>query len=88
MMEKVEESLATGTIVAIRGGVVDVDFTGKVPRINALVHAGGIAMEVASLVGDGVVRCIALGPVRGLGLGVRVSASGAGIEVPVGEAAR
>ena len=85
-MEKVEESLATGTIVAIRGGVVDVDFTGKVPRINALVHAGGIAMEVASLVGDGVVRCIALGPVRGLGLGVRVSASGAGIEVPVGEA--
>lgn len=85
-MDKVEESLATGTIVAIRGGVVDVDFTGKVPRINALVHAGGIAMEVASLVGDGVVRCIALGPVRGLGLGVRVSASGAGIEVPVGEA--
>jgi len=85
-MDKVEESLATGTIVAIRGGVVDVDFTGKVPRINALVHAGGIALEVASLVGDGVVRCIALGPVRGLGLGVRVSASGAGIEVPVGEA--
>ncbi len=86
MMNKVEESLATGTIVAIRGGVVDVDFTGKVPRINALVHAGGIALEVASLVGDGVVRCIALGPVRGLGLGVRVSASGAGIEVPVGDA--
>ena len=86
MINKVEESLATGTIVAIRGGVVDVDFTGKVPRINALVHAGGIALEVASLVGDGVVRCIALGPVRGLGLGVRVSASGAGIEVPVGDA--
>ena len=86
MMDEVEESLATGTIVAIRGGVVDVAFARNVPRINALVHAGGIAMEVASLVGDGVVRCIALGPVRGLGLGVRVSASGAGIEVPVGEA--
>jgi len=85
-MDKVEESLATGTIVAIRGGVVDVAFAKNVPRINALVHAGGIALEVASLVGDGVVRCIALGPVRGLGLGVRVSASGAGIEVPVGEA--
>ncbi len=85
-MDKVEENLAAGTIVAIRGGVVDVAFTGKVPRINALVHAGGVALEVASLVGDGVVRCIALGPVRGLGLGVRVSASGAGIEVPVGEA--
>jgi len=85
-MDKAEENLAAGTIVAIRGGVVDVAFTGKVPRINALVHAGGVALEVASLVGDGVVRCIALGPVRGLGLGVRVSASGAGIEVPVGEA--
>jgi len=85
-MDEVEESLATGTIVAIRGGVVDVAFARNVPRINALVHAGGIALEVASLVGDGVVRCIALGPVRGLGLGVRVSASGAGIEVPVGDA--
>ncbi|MGB5212428.1 MAG: F0F1 ATP synthase subunit beta [Anderseniella sp.] len=85
-MDKVEENLAAGTIVAIRGGVVDVAFASNVPRINALVHAGGVALEVASLVGDGVVRCIALGPVRGLGLGVRVSASGAGIEVPVGEA--
>lgn len=75
-----------GTVVAIRGGVVDIDFAGNAPRINALVHAGGVAMEVASLVGDGVVRCIALGPVRGLGLGVPASASGAGIEVPVGEA--
>ena len=85
-MDKVEEYLAAGTIVAIRGGVVVVAFASNVPRINALVHAGGVALEVASLVGDGVVRCIALGPVRGLGLGVRVSASGAGIEVPVGEA--
>ena len=86
MMDKVEEPLAPGTIVAIRGGVVDVAFARNVPRINTLVHAGGIALEVASLVGDGVVRCIALGPVRGLGLGVHVSATGAGIEVPVGEA--
>ncbi len=75
-----------GTVVAVRGGVVDVAFTGKAPRINDLVHAGGVAMVVASLVGEGVVRCIALGPVRGLGLGVDVTASGAGIEVPVGEA--
>jgi F-type H+-transporting ATPase subunit beta len=77
---------ASGTVVAIRGGVVDVAFSGTVPRINALVHAGDVALEVASLVGDGVVRCMALGPVRGLGLGAHVSSTGAGIKVPVGDA--
>ncbi|WP_340110592.1 F0F1 ATP synthase subunit beta [Pikeienuella sp. HZG-20] len=86
MKDRAETGEGAGTVVAIRGGVVDVAFTGGVPRINALVRASDVAMEVASLIGDGVVRCIALGPVRGLGLGVPVSASGAGIEVPVGEA--
>ena len=75
-----------GTVVAIRGGVVDVAFAGVVPRIHAHLKVGGISLEVASLVGGGVVRCIALGPVRGLGLGAEVSATGKGIEVPVGEA--
>lgn len=37
-----------GTIVAIRGGVVDVAFAEAVPRIHALIVAGGVAMEVAS----------------------------------------
>src|SRR5699024_7762816 len=45
-----------------------------------------VALEVASLISHGVVQCIALGSVRGLGLGTHVSTSGAGIEVPVGEA--
>lgn len=62
-----------GTIVAIRGGVVDVAFAEAVPRIHALIVAGGVAMEVASIVGEGVVRCIALGPTRGLGLGTRAT---------------
>ncbi|MDD9717384.1 F0F1 ATP synthase subunit beta [Dinoroseobacter sp. PD6] len=74
-----------GTIVAIRGGVVDVAFAETVPRIHALIAAGGVAMEVASIVGEGVVRCIALGPTRGLGLGTRAMGTRAGIEVPVGE---
>nr|WP_280985183.1 F0F1 ATP synthase subunit beta [Dinoroseobacter shibae] len=74
-----------GTIVAIRGGVVDVAFAEAVPRIHALIVAGGVAMEVASIVGEGVVRCIALGPTRGLGLGTRATGTRAGIEVPVGE---
>jgi len=40
---------------------------------------------VASIAGDGVVRCIALGPVRGLGLGVAATSTGKAVEVPVGE---
>jgi F-type H+-transporting ATPase subunit beta len=86
MTRPTEDARDLGTIVAIRGGVVDVAFEADVPQINALLQADGVAMEVASLVGDGVVRCIALGPVRGLGLGLRVTANAAGITVPVGEA--
>jgi len=79
------QQLAEGTIVAIRGGVVDVAFSAPVPRVHALVRAGSVAMEVAALLENGVVRCIALGSTRGLGLGMRASSTGGGIEVPVGE---
>ena len=83
--DTVDQTATGGTIVAIRGGVVDVAFSGTVPRIHARVQAGDLVMEVAIIVGDGVVRCIALGPVRGLGLGAVVTATGEGILVPVGE---
>ena len=75
-----------GSIVAIRGSVVDAAFAGTVPRIHDLLRVGDVALEVASLADNGVVRCIALGTVRGLGLGARVHATGAPIEVPVGDA--
>ncbi|WP_411572489.1 F0F1 ATP synthase subunit beta [Tropicimonas sp. TH_r6] len=80
------ETVRGGRIVAIRGGVVDIAFDGEVPRIHDLLHAGKVALEVASLAEDGVVRAMALAPVRGLGLGMRVVATGHQIEVPVGEA--
>ncbi|WP_050524870.1 F0F1 ATP synthase subunit beta [Pseudorhodobacter wandonensis] len=75
-----------GRICAIRGGVVDVAFDGVVPRIHDLLFAGKVALEVTGLVGRGVVRAMALAPVRGLGLGMAVSATGGPIKVPVGEA--
>jgi F-type H+/Na+-transporting ATPase subunit beta len=75
-----------GRIVAIRGGVVDVAFDGAVPRIHDLLYAGDIALEVAGLIGHGKVRAMAMAPVRGLGLGMTVTATGGPIKVPVGDA--
>ena len=75
-----------GRIAAIRGGVVDVAFDGPVPQIHDLLFAGTVALEVAALVGEGLVRAIAMAPVRGLGLGMAVKATGSPIMVPVGEA--
>ncbi len=75
-----------GYITAIRGGIVDVAFEGRVPRIHDLLFAGRIALEVTALIGDGSVRAMALAPVRGLGLGVKVTATGGPITVPVGDA--
>lgn len=78
--------IAEGRVTQIRGGVVDVVFSGQTPRIQDLLYAGDLALEVASLLDQGTVRCIALAPVRGLGLGMAVRATGAPIQVPVGEA--
>jgi len=75
-----------GEVVGIRGGVVDVLFPQDSPRIHDLLYAGNLAMEVTSLLESGAVRCMALAPVRGLGLGVSVRATGAPIQVPVGDA--
>jgi F-type H+-transporting ATPase subunit beta len=78
----------TGEIVAIRGGVIDVRFDGVAPRIHELLRAGDLGIEVAALVGGGVVRGMALGPVQGLGLGMTAIATGGPIETPVGDAVR
>lgn len=75
-----------GHIAAIRGGVVDVAFAGAVPRIHDLLFAGEVALEVSALIGQGLVRAMAMAPVRGLGLGMKVVATGGPIRVPVGEA--
>ncbi|WP_245707926.1 F0F1 ATP synthase subunit beta [Celeribacter baekdonensis] len=74
-----------GHIAAIRGGVVDVAFDGDVPHIHDLLYAGDVALEVAALIGDGLVRAMALAPVRGLGLGMAVRNTGGPITVPVGD---
>lgn len=80
-----QATAAEGSIVAIRGGVVDAFFPDPVPRIHDLLYAGDVGLEVSSLIGDGIVRTMALAPVRGLGLGSPVVTTGAPIKVPVGD---
>ena len=85
MIQK-SEQVPTGTVVGIRGDVVDVRFEAGAPRIQDLLWAGSLPLQVALLLEPATVRCIALAPVRGLGLGEPVVATGGPIEVPVGEA--
>ena len=80
--------MSAGSIVQIIGAVIDAEFPrDAMPRIfNALnVDDTGIVLEVQQQLGDGVVRCIALGSTDGLKRGLSVSDTGAAISVPVGE---
>lgn len=82
-----------GTIVAVIGVVVDVQFQdGNLPAIfDALLVQSGTqkgnktVLEVASHLGDGRIRAVALGPTDGLRRGDEVTATGAPIRVPVGK---
>jgi len=83
--------MKSGKVIAVRGVVVDIQFDPKeTPRIyDALVlndkKIGSLTFEVEALMGDGVVRAVALGNVFGLRRGVEVSNTGASITVPVGK---
>jgi F-type H+-transporting ATPase subunit beta len=79
--------MSAGSIVEVIGAVVDVEFArDAMPKIfNALnVDGTDIVLEVQQQLGDGVVRCIALGSTDGLKRGLSVSNTGAAISVPVG----
>jgi F-type H+/Na+-transporting ATPase subunit beta len=84
-----------GTIVQCIGAVVDIEFPREgMPKVyDALVleDAGdssfaerGLTFEVEQQLGDGVVRCIALGSSDGLRRGMKIRSTGAPISVPVG----
>jgi F-type H+/Na+-transporting ATPase subunit beta len=84
-----------GTIVQCIGAVTDIEFPREaLPKVyDALMledtgDAGlaekGLTFEVEQQLGDGVVRCIALGSSDGLRRGMKVVSTGAPISVPVG----
>ncbi len=89
--------MSTGNIVQCIGAVVDIQFPrDALPKIYealTLQDDGqksfaepGLTFEVEQQLGDGVVRCIAMGSSDGLRRGMKVKGTGAPISVPVGAA--
>ena len=88
-------SQATGRIVQCIGAVVDIEFPREaMPKVYDALKLSeeasgglvedGLTLEVEQQLGDGVVRCIALGATDGLRRGMKVHGTGAPISVPVG----
>jgi F-type H+-transporting ATPase subunit beta len=81
--------MSSGKVVEIIGAVVDVQFPrGEMPKVyEALkIEEVGLTLEVEQQLGDGIVRCIAMGSTDGLKRGLSASSTGAPISVPVGTA--
>jgi F-type H+-transporting ATPase subunit beta len=77
-----------GTVVAVRGSVVDVSFEADLPPIHTLLRAGAkgqIAIEVLSQLDAHRVRGIALTPTQGLARGMPVEDTGGPLQAPVGK---
>lgn len=78
-----------GTVVAVRGNVVDVQFAPPLPARNYRLHTGGVVqveLEVQLHVNRSTVRCIAMNTTRGLARGIPVMDTGGMFSTPVGEA--
>ena len=87
--------MSVGQVVQCIGAVVDIQFPrADMPRVYEallLEDSGektfaekGLTFEVEQQLGDGVVRCIAMGSSDGLRRGMKVKSTGAPISVPVG----
>ena len=79
--------MSSGNIVQVIGAVIDVEFPrDALPKVYdaLIVEDTGLTLEVQQQLGDGVVRCIAMGSSDGIRRGLKVTGTGAPISVPVG----
>ncbi|SFX40180.1 F0F1 ATP synthase subunit beta [Marinospirillum alkaliphilum] len=79
--------MSSGRIVQIIGAVIDVEFDrADVPNVYDALTVDGTEMilEVQQQLGDGIVRCIAMGSTEGLKRGLVANNTKAPISVPVG----
>lgn len=86
-MKRDSPSSNAGTIVSVRGSVVDIRFNTYLPPIYTILRAGekgAVVMEVLSQLDEGRVRAIALTPTQGLARGMPVADTGAPLQAPVG----
>ncbi len=79
-----------GKVIQVLGPVVDVEFeSGKLPNIKDALEVTRegekLVMEVASHIGNNIVRCIVLASSEGLVKGMEVTSTGSCIKVPVGK---
>lgn len=74
-----------GTVVSVRGSVVDIRFPLLLPDINSRLTADNVVIEVLTHLDAEVVRGIALTPTQGLARGSKVTDSGQTLMVPVGK---
>ena len=85
-------SQATGTVISVRGAVIDVAFpVDELPKLgDALVvewdQAETLVLEVQAHLDEATVRGVALQATAGLKRGVMVRSTGGPIKVPVGDA--
>jgi len=83
-----ESSANTGTIVAIRGSVIDARFSAHIPEINNQLRTGKdgkIRVEVLTHLNQDTIRGLALNPTQGLARGDDILDTGKSFYVPVGE---
>lgn len=76
-----------GTVILVRGSVVDVHFATHLPPIHSLLHAqdGKIAIEVLAQLDAHSIRGIALTATQGLARGMVVQDTGGPLMAPVGK---
>ena len=80
-----------GTVLSVRGSVVDVHFDRDLPSINNLLRAGDegqVLIEVWAQLDAHRIRGIAMTPPQGLTRGTSVEDTGGPLKVPVGKAIR
>lgn len=77
----------TGTLVSVRGSVVEVRFEGALPAIHSMLRTGPderVVIEVQAQRDARHVRGIALTPTQGLARGMAVRDTGGPLQTPVG----
>ncbi|MDW5551515.1 F0F1 ATP synthase subunit beta [Methanosarcina sp.] len=79
--------LNLGTVISVRGSIVDILFEKHLPHVYTLLRAGKekqIAIEVLTQLDTHRVRGIALTPTEGLARGMAVEDTGGPLKAPVG----